>query len=100
MSGPATRAPLTALSATLLVQGLAALTLTVPSVLAPVVAAELGVPARSVGWLVSIAYLAAMIGSAAFAALVGLSGSYGAAFVALAAPPALAGVLLLVRRPS
>ena len=62
------RAPVTALLVTLLVQAFASVTLTVPSVLAPVIAVELGMPAQRVGWLVSIAYFAAM-----------LSGLYGGA---------------------
>lgn len=53
--------PILALSVTLLVQTLAAVALTTPSVLAPVVAAELGVGAQHVGWLVSLAYLTAML---------------------------------------
>jgi len=54
-------APVTALAVTLAVQTIAALTLTVPSVLAPVMASDLGVPAQNVGWLISLAYLAAML---------------------------------------
>lgn len=46
---------------TLGAQALAAMTLALPSVLAPVAAAELAVPAQQVGWLVSAAYLAAML---------------------------------------
>lgn len=58
---PPATAPLTALFVTLLVQALAALTLTVPSVLAPVAAPDLGVPAQRVGLLVSVAYFGAML---------------------------------------
>lgn len=54
-------APLTALSVTLAVQMLAAFTLTLPSVLAPAAAADLGVQAQHVGWLISAAYLVAML---------------------------------------
>jgi len=46
---------------TLLVQMLAALTLTVPSVVAPAAAPDLGVEAQHVGWLISTAYLVAML---------------------------------------
>lgn len=53
--------PILALTVTLLVQTLAAVALTSPSVLAPVVATELGVGAQHVGWLVSLAYLTAML---------------------------------------
>ncbi len=54
-------APLAALSVTLGVQMLAAFTLTLPSVLAPAAAADLGVQAQHVGWLISTAYLTAML---------------------------------------
>ena len=54
-------APLTALAVTLVVQMLAAFTLTLPSVLAPAAAADLGVQAQHVGWLISVAYLVAML---------------------------------------
>jgi MFS family permease len=54
-------APALALGVTLAVQALAALTLTTPSVLAPAMSRDLGVPAQHVGWLVSAAYLAAML---------------------------------------
>ncbi|MEN9315692.1 MAG: hypothetical protein RIS35_2085 [Pseudomonadota bacterium] len=60
-SRPHSRAPITALAVTLVVQALASVTLTVPSVLAPVAAPDLGVPAQRVGLLVSIAYLGAML---------------------------------------
>ena len=63
---PATRAaaalaPLTALTVTLSVQMIATVAMTTPSVLAPVIAGEIGVGAQHVGWLVSLAYLAAML---------------------------------------
>ncbi len=54
-------APALALAVTLVVQTLAAGALTCPSVLAPVVAGELGVGAQHVGWLISVAYLTAMV---------------------------------------
>lgn len=50
-----------ALTLTLVAQALAALALASPSVLAPAAAAQLAVPAQQVGWLVSAAYLAAML---------------------------------------
>jgi MFS family permease len=57
----AERAPFLALAVTLGVQTLAAVTLTLPSVLAPVMSADVGMPAQAVGWLVSVAYLSAML---------------------------------------
>jgi MFS family permease len=54
-------APLTALTVTLSVQMIATVAMTSPSVLAPVIAGEIGVGAQHVGWLVSLAYLAAML---------------------------------------
>ena len=57
----AQRAPFLALAVTLGVQTLAAVTLTLPSVLAPVMSADVGMPAQAVGWLVSVAYLSAML---------------------------------------
>lgn len=57
----AARAPRLALSVTLLVQTLAAVTLSVPSVIAPVMAPALGLPAQNVGWLISGIYLMAML---------------------------------------
>ncbi|MGD9944974.1 MAG: MFS transporter [Burkholderiaceae bacterium] len=53
--------PLLALSTTLLIQTVASVALTSPSVLAPVVAAEIGVGAERVGLFVGLAYLAAML---------------------------------------
>lgn len=61
-------APLPALMLTFSVQALASLTLAVPSVLAPVAAPALGLPAERVGWLVSAIYFVAM--------LAGLNGGY------------------------
>ena len=54
-------APFTALLVTLSVQMIATIAMTSPSVLAPVIAGEIGVGAQHVGWLVSLAYLAAMM---------------------------------------
>lgn len=54
-------APLVALAVTLVVQVLASFSLAVPSVLAPAVASEFGLQAQHVGWLVSTAYLSAML---------------------------------------
>lgn len=56
-----TTSPWTALSVTLAVQTLAAVALTTPSVMAPAVGPQIGVGAQHVGWLISLAYLAAMI---------------------------------------
>ncbi|MBU6270865.1 MAG: MFS transporter [Betaproteobacteria bacterium] len=56
-----TPAPWTALSVTLAVQTLAAVALTTPSVMAPAVSPQIGVGAQHVGWLISLAYLAAMV---------------------------------------
>lgn len=53
--------PLTALGVTLAAQTLVSMSLAAPSVLAPVAAADLGVPAQHVGWLISLAYVAAMV---------------------------------------
>jgi MFS family permease len=50
-----------ALAVTLAVQALASFSLAVPSVLAPAVASEFDMQAQHVGWLVSIAYLTAML---------------------------------------
>ena len=58
---PPASAPLTALAMTLAVQMIAAIAMTSPSVLAPVIAGEIGIGAQHVGWLVSLAYLAAML---------------------------------------
>lgn len=57
---PATR-PLLALAATLSVQTLGAMVLTIPSVIAPAVAPSLGLGADRVGVFVGIAYFAAML---------------------------------------
>ena len=54
-------APMIALAVTLAVQALASFSLAVPSVLAPAVAGEFDMQAQHVGWLVSIAYLTAML---------------------------------------
>jgi MFS family permease len=56
-----TTAPWTALSVTLAVQTLAAVALTTPSVMAPAVGPQIGVGAQHVGWLISLAYLSAMV---------------------------------------
>jgi MFS family permease len=64
--GTGTRRPGLALGSTLCVQAMATLTMTAPAVMAPAVAPLLGVPAHRIGWLVALAYLAAM-----FSGLVG-----------------------------
>ncbi len=58
-----------ALAVTLAVQTLASFSLAVPSVLAPAVASEFGMQAQHVGWLVSIAYLTAMLAGLSCGAL-------------------------------
>lgn len=58
---PLAPAPGTALVLTLAVQALASLALGAPSVLAPAMSADLGIAAQHVGWLVSLAYVAAML---------------------------------------
>lgn len=68
-------APLTALAVTFGVQTFAALTMAVPSVLAPAMAADLGIPAQAVGWFVSLAYLAAMLSGLNSGALANRYGS-------------------------
>jgi MFS family permease len=52
--------PRLALGSMLAVQAVATLALTVPAVMAPVVAPMLGVPAHRIGWFVGLAYLTAM----------------------------------------
>jgi MFS family permease len=75
------------------VQTLAALTMAVPSVLAPAMAADLGIPAQSVGWFVSLAYLAAMLSGLSGGALTGRHGSVRLSQWALVA--SAAGLALL-----
>lgn len=53
--------PWLALGVTLLVQMLASLTLTAPSVLAPAVAPTLDIAPERIGWFVGLAYLSAML---------------------------------------
>lgn len=74
MSSAPPNAPVIALAVTLAVQALASFSLAVPSVLAPAVAGEFGMQAQHVGWLVSIAYLSAMLGGLACG---GFSRRYG-----------------------
>ncbi|MFZ9507198.1 MAG: MFS transporter [Burkholderiaceae bacterium] len=62
-------APMIALAVTLAVQALASFSLAVPSVLAPAVASEFGMQAQHVGWLVSVAYLTAMLAGLSCGAL-------------------------------
>jgi MFS family permease len=62
-------APTIALAVTLAVQALASFSLAVPSVLAPAVASEFGMQAQHVGWLVSVAYLTAMLAGLSCGAL-------------------------------
>ncbi len=84
--------PILALTVTLLVQTLAAVALTSPSVLAPVVAAELGVGAQHVGWLVSLAYLTAMLTGLGAGALSQRLGPVRASQIALLAAAAGLGL--------
>ncbi len=86
-------APLSALAVTFSVQTLAALTMAVPSVLAPAMAADLGIPAQSVGWFVSLAYLAAMLSGLSGGALASRHGSVRLSQWALVA--SAAGLALL-----
>jgi MFS family permease len=104
---PVTR-PLLALAATLAVQMLGSMVLTIPSVIAPAVAPSLGLSADRVGLFVGIAYFAAMLSGLASGGWVARLGavtvSQGAmaacalgAFIAIAGgtlPLALAAVLI------
>ncbi|HYF59733.1 MAG TPA: MFS transporter [Burkholderiaceae bacterium] len=60
IAAPPVRRPILALAATLSVQAGATLALTAPSVMAPAVAPELGLPPQRIGWFVGLAYLSAM----------------------------------------
>lgn len=104
----APNAPALALAVTLVVQTLAAGALTCPSVLAPVVAGELGVGAQHVGWLISLAYLTAMVaglgagslsqrwGPVRISQAALLAAATGATLLALGHPAALlAGAMVL-----
>jgi MFS family permease len=107
-TAPARSAPLTALGVTLAVQTLAALTMAVPSVLAPAMASDLGIPAQTVGWFVSLAYLAAMLSGLKGGELTNRHGSVrlsqwalaacgvGLALLALGEPVALLGAAMVV----
>ena len=86
-------APLTALGVTFAVQTLAALTMAVPSVLAPAMSADLGIPAQNVGWFVSLAYLAAMLSGLQGGALANRHGSVRLSQWALAASAGGLGLL-------
>jgi len=104
---PVTR-PLLALAATLSVQTLGSMVLTIPSVIAPAVAPSLGLGADRVGLFVGIAYFAAMLSGLASGGWVARVGAVAVsqaamaacafgAFVAIAGSPlplALAAVLV------
>jgi MFS family permease len=92
MSSSPTVAPVLALVVTLLVQVSASFSLAVPSVLAPAVAHEFGAEAQHVGWLVSIAYFAAMLGGLLCG---GLSRRYGSVRMSQAAMLAMGLALAL-----
>jgi MFS family permease len=107
-AAPAPAAPARALAVTLVVQTLAAGALTCPSVLAPVVAGEIGVGAQHVGWLISVAYLTAMVaglgagslsqrwGPVRISQAALLAAAVGATLLALGHPAALlAGAVVL-----
>lgn len=94
---PSTTRPVLALGATLSVQTLGSMVLTVPSVIAPAVAPTLGVGADRVGLFVGAAYLAAMLSGLAiggWSARIGAVGISQAAMLlcALGAWAATAGV--------
>lgn len=94
---PSTTRPVLALGATLSVQTLGSMVLTVPSVIAPVVAPTLGVGAERVGLFVGAAYFAAMLSglaSGGWSARIGAVGISQAAMLvcALGAWAATAGV--------
>lgn len=55
---------------TLAVQALASMAMIVPTVMAPVAAAELGLPAQGIGWFVALEYLFAMLSGLACGALI------------------------------
>ncbi len=81
---PRTR-PLLALAATLSVQTLGSMVLTIPSVIAPAVAPSLGLGADRVGLFVGIAYFAAMLSGLASGNWVGRVGAVAVSQAAMAA---------------
>lgn len=62
------------LAITLAVQALTSMAMIAPSVMAPVVAPQLGVAAQGIGWLVALEYLFAMLSGLACGALIGRYG--------------------------
>jgi len=62
------------LAITLAVQAVTAMAMIAPSVMAPVVAPELGVSPQGIGWFVSLEYLLAMLSGLACGALIGRFG--------------------------
>ncbi len=89
------RAPLLALGVTLLVQMIASVGQTSPSVLAPVIARELGVGAQHVGWLVSLAYLSAMVSGLAGGPLAARIGSVRSSQLSLIASAAAMSLMAI-----
>lgn len=81
---PATR-PALALGATLAVQMLGSMVLTVPSVIAPAVAPELGFGVERVGMFVGLAYLAAMVSGLLSGGWVARAGAVGVSQIAMLA---------------
>jgi len=81
---PVTR-PLLALAATLSVQTLGSMVLTIPSVIAPAVAPSLGLGADRVGLFVGIAYFAAMLSGLASGGWVARVGAVAVSRAAMAA---------------
>ena len=81
---PVTR-PLLALAATLSVQTLGSMVLTIPSVIAPAVAPSLGLGAERVGVFVGIAYFAAMLSGLASGGWVARVGAVAVSQAAMAA---------------
>jgi MFS family permease len=84
-AAPISRRPLLALSITLLVQSVAALAMVAPSVMAPVVAPLIGLPAERVGIFVGVAYVSAMFSGLWVGVLLGRAGPVLLSGVALAA---------------
>jgi len=63
------------LAITLAVQAITSMAMIAPSVMAPVVAAELGVSPRAIGWFVALEYLVAMLSGLACGALIARFGA-------------------------
>ena len=76
-------ATLLPLSAMMLVQAMAAMALVAVPVLAPEIAAALDVDTATVGLYQSIAFVGTALGPSTFGAIVAMTGSYAAAFIAI-----------------